>query len=449
MTENTDRVEKRLQRIKQIYERIDEICNSLPDSIPKDKKKWIKDTILGDADLKELMDGIDNNRPPRFFLIGRTGVGKSSLINALCGSYVASVGDTRSCTNTVNTHHCKCEGRVLMEVLDTRGIAESEPLNQEISAEDMILKQINEFSPDVAILVLNCTHRDDIVSDIEFLKKASHSFRENNGVDLPILVVLNKADEIAPARIKESANYSKVKLDNINDVVQYYKEIIIKHDLHPKQIVAVSSLLEWMTEDGKEVSTKEIEKMTSEEIDSLKISFDGRYNIDELYDFLEDAIQDYAAKMGLRMATRLSNIVDRIARHLTKVFSAIAATIAAVPIPISDIFPLIVIQAVLVQLIAALSGQDLSIEAAKDFAIGLGGISGVGFALRFTAQQVTKLLNLFAPGVGSAASAGIAALGTAGMGKAARLYYIQGRTLEEAKKTYKESQKKGTTHLEM
>ena len=44
------------------------------------------------------MKEIDIHRPSRIFMIGRTGVGKSSLINALCGVYVAPVSDTRSCT---------------------------------------------------------------------------------------------------------------------------------------------------------------------------------------------------------------------------------------------------------------------------------------------------------------------------------------------------------------
>ena len=68
------------------------------------------------------MEGIDNHRPPRIFLIGRTGVGKSSLINALCGAYVAGVSDTKSCTEDVQIYECKDNDRVLMQILDTREI---------------------------------------------------------------------------------------------------------------------------------------------------------------------------------------------------------------------------------------------------------------------------------------------------------------------------------------
>lgn len=53
-----------------------------------------------------------------------------------------------------------------MELCDTRGFAESESLNAVVSAEQMLIDQINEFSPDVAILMLNCTHRDDVDTDV-------------------------------------------------------------------------------------------------------------------------------------------------------------------------------------------------------------------------------------------------------------------------------------------
>ncbi len=67
-----------------------------------------------------------------------------------------------------------------MEIIDTRGIAESESINDSVSAEEMLINQINEFSPDVAIMMLNCTHRDDVNSDVEFLKKLSKTYADIN-----------------------------------------------------------------------------------------------------------------------------------------------------------------------------------------------------------------------------------------------------------------------------
>ena len=126
MKDDSMKIEQRLQNMKNFYTKVGDLLDNLPDAIPEKARQKIRDTILGDEELKNLMDGVDSHRPPRIFLIGRTGVGKSSLINALCGAYVAPVSDTRSCTETAQTYQCKDGERTLMEILDTRGIAESD-----------------------------------------------------------------------------------------------------------------------------------------------------------------------------------------------------------------------------------------------------------------------------------------------------------------------------------
>ena len=177
--------------MKNFYLRVGDILDSLPDAIPDKTKDMLKNTILGDNELKSLMEGIDSHRPPRIFIIGRTGVGKSSLINALCGAYVAKVNDTRSCTEGAEIYQCMDGDRTLMEILDTRGNDESESLNNDVSAEEMLVNQINEFSPDVAIMMLNCTHRDDIVTDVKFMKKVAKDYADTNNLRLPIMVPRN------------------------------------------------------------------------------------------------------------------------------------------------------------------------------------------------------------------------------------------------------------------
>lgn len=444
MKDNNMKIEQRLKNMKNFYIKAGVMIDNLPDIIPEDTKKMLKDTILGDKDLNKLMEGIDTHRPPRIFLIGRTGVGKSSLINALCGTYTAHVSDTKSCTENAEIYQCKDNDRVMMEILDTRGIAESESLNETISAEKMLINEINEFSPDVTILMLNCTHRDDIISDVEFLKKVAKKYEAVNKLKIPIVVVVNKCDEMAPTRHKIPSEYPEKKIDKINEVVQNYKSIIVKNGLKIDNIIAVSSLIDWQTPEGMEIAVEDIKNLPKYDVDNLQIAFDGRYKIEELLDILEEAIIDFEAQMGLRMASRLKEVVNRIARQLNKIFSGISATIALMPIPVSDIYVLLVLQCVLVSLIASLSGRDISLDTAKEFIFGMGGIAGAGYAFRLVAQQGAKFLNLVVPGSGSVVSSGIAVLGTTAIGNAAITYYIDGETLDEAKSKFEEAKKKFT-----
>ena len=427
--------------MKNFYTKVGDLLDNLPDAIPEKARQKIRDTILGDEELKNLMDGVDSHRPPRIFLIGRTGVGKSSLINALCGAYVAPVSDTRSCTETAQTYQCKDGERTLMEILDTRGIAESDNLNAEISAEDMLINQVKEFSPDVAIFMLNCTHRDDVGSDVNFLKKLSESYAQAYNMRLPIVAVVNKCDEMAPSRLKNPNEYTESKTKKIAEQVQHYKEIIVKNNLKIDDIIAVSSLIDWMTADGTEIDADSIESLPISDIENLQIAFDGRYHIEKLLNILEKAILDFSARMGLRMALKFQEVVRRIANQLNKSFSAMSATVALSPIPISDIYILLLLQGILVCLIASLSGRDISLDTAKEFVLSMGGIAGAGYGFRLLAQQASKILNVFWAGSGSAVSASIAALGTSAIGKAAIAYYIDDKTIEEAKSTFEASRK--------
>ena len=441
MKDENMKIEQRMQNMKNFYIKAGDLIDKLPDAIPDKTRTALKDAILGDAELKKLMEGIDSHRPPRIFLIGRTGVGKSSLINALCGAYVASVSDTRSCTTGAEIYRCMDGDRVLMEICDTRGIAESESLNSEISAEEMLINEINEFSPDVAILMLNCTHRDDVGTDVQFLKKLAKSYAEINDMRLPIVVVVNKCDEMAPARFKVPKEYPQNKIAKINEVVQYYKGIIVRNGLKIDNIIAVSSLIDWKTPDGMEIDVEDIDNLPQYDIENLQIAFDGRYQIEELLDILESAIQDFEAQMGLRMAARLNDVVHRLARHLNRIFCGIAATIALTPIPVSDIYVLRILQSALVALIASLSGRDISFDTAKEFIFSVGGVGLFGYGFRLLAQQASKFLNAIWPGAGSAVSSGVAAVGTGAIGKAAIAYYIDDATIEAAKAQFEKSKK--------
>ena len=70
MKDDKMKIEQRMQNMKKFYIKAGDLIDKLPDAIPEKTRTMLKDTILGDAELKNLMEGIDSHRPPRIFLIG-------------------------------------------------------------------------------------------------------------------------------------------------------------------------------------------------------------------------------------------------------------------------------------------------------------------------------------------------------------------------------------------
>ncbi|MEY2576117.1 MAG: uncharacterized protein QOF80_1604 [Verrucomicrobiota bacterium] len=127
-----------------------------------------------------------------------------------------------------------------------------------------------------------------------------------------------------------------------------------------------------------------------------------------------------------------------IAQTLVKSTTAICAAIGAQPIPLADLPILTALQLVMVSGVMYISGRERSLRAATEFITALGVNVGAGMILR----EGTRALLKFFPGWGNVVCGAVAGAGTYAIGRAAIVYFLEGLTLGDARRTYLSSRKK-------
>ena len=134
-----------------------------------------------------------------------------------------------------------------------------------------------------------------------------------------------------------------------------------------------------------------------------------------------------------------------IARVLVKSTTAICTAIGAQPIPLADLPILTTLQLMMVSGIMYLSGRERSLRAATEFIAALGANVGAGMLLREGTRAVLK----FFPGWGNVVCGMVAGAGTYAIGRAAIVYFIEGLSLKDARRTYLRSRKERSKAKQM
>ena len=127
-----------------------------------------------------------------------------------------------------------------------------------------------------------------------------------------------------------------------------------------------------------------------------------------------------------------------VAQVLVKSTTAICAAIGAQPIPLADLPILTTLQLVMVSGIMHISGRERSLRAATEFIGALGANVGAGMLLREGTRAVLK----FFPGWGNVVCGMVAGAGTYAIGRAATVFFLEGVSLKDARRTYLASRKK-------
>jgi uncharacterized protein (DUF697 family) len=139
------------------------------------------------------------------------------------------------------------------------------------------------------------------------------------------------------------------------------------------------------------------------------------------------AVPDVAKMEAARVLPFASRGRRELANRIVRASSTIALTIGLAPVPLSDAFFIAPLQLVMVSAIAHLGGREWNKKAVAQWIASMGVVGGAGLGLRWTAQQLAKLV----PGAGTIVSAGVAGAGTVTLGQSAIAYFLRDKKIEE------------------
>jgi uncharacterized protein (DUF697 family) len=397
-------------RTRELIDSINVSFDGLTGDLPKPARDWLRQKVLGAA-IGEIETLIQEARPPVFYLLGRSGHGKSSLLNALAGREVAEVGHVRPQTPGADPYFITFE-EVFAEwqVVDSRGIFET-PVGEAgaIDPVEQAKADIAHFRPDVILHVVTASEARTLSNDFRVFAEIQREIVKDRGAAIPTVMVLTKVDLLGdPDAWPPSAHAHKAGL--IHDLLEYVSRDALGSE--PQRIDANSTLAGYRLAGHDYVG-----------VVPVSVYPPRRWNVEALEDFIgrylpQSAILDYA------QALQRKELLRRVSTSLTRRFSAAASGIGSAPVPVADIAVLTPLQALLVALIAGLSCRRFSLDAATEFTAATGVNLGVAFVAREGARAAVKLV----PGVGSAISGAVAGAVTYGIGRSAEAYFFAGET---------------------
>ena len=380
------------------------------------------------AELRELL--LDT-RPPRLVMLGRRGAGKSALINAIFGQKVAEVGHVD--IGTAEPRWFLYEGELgSVEVLDTRGFQEARRPGEDGPARDIVDSIVHACAQRAADAVLFLVKAKEVraalEADVELLDEICTGLDAGHGSKVPVIGVVTQCDELEPKYVRlhlpeaEDPAELREKEAHVRQAEDILRWRLQEHDRLREQLVTVIGVCAYMSwrADGSH-------------------RHDERWRIQELVRLLFSELPN-EARLEFARLSRVKSVQKELGHKLTLSVASLCAGIAATPIPVADIIPLTGLQVMLVIGIGYVAGRTLTVKSAAEVLTALGVNVGAALALREAARALIKFVF---PGGGSPISAGVAFAGTAGIGKAAVAYFIEGASAEEARRVYQSSRDEG------
>lgn len=169
---------------------------------------------------------------PRIGIFGKTGVGKSSLCNALFGKDICPISDVEACTRNTQEVLLELGGSRGIKLLDVPGVGESSSRDEEYA--ELYSRLLPELD-----LVLWIIKSDDraLASDENFYKNIVKPHIEEGK---PFFFVLNQVDKIEPFREwnDEKHEPGPKQFQNIHRKVD---DVSVFFDVAPSKVIPVSA----------------------------------------------------------------------------------------------------------------------------------------------------------------------------------------------------------------
>lgn len=367
-------------------------------------------------DFSLLRELVLESRPPRILILGRRGAGKSSLVNAIFGTKVAAVGAVVSETGKPSWHYFDSPSGSL-HVLDTRGLGDltkPESANFENALDD-IQSAVDETMPDAILFLCKAKEVDArIAEDIQSVSHIRAYIQEKHDYSIPVVAAVTQVDELDPKR-EDPPYQSSDKQKNIFDAVAAISKALYDADIPLAKTVPVSAYAEY---------------------DGDNRTYENYWNIDVLIEYLIKVLPT-CTHLTIARLSKIKNLQRKNARILVQTTANLCAGIATTPIPVADLIPITLTQITMIMGIGFVSGREVSKKTAVEFLSAIGVNVSSGMVFRELARALVKWI---IPVGGLVISASVAFAGTYAIGESAIAYFINKKSVEEAKRIYEEEQ---------
>jgi len=393
---------------KKFRSNIDSLLNKMP--IEEETKQILENKVLGEA-FSELDEIIGESRPPRILVFGRSGAGKSSLINALANKKVTEVGNIKPTTVESEVYDIDFpEQNAKWQVIDSRGLFESVSPDGDVPEDtiSLVKKDIDKYKPDILLHVMTPDQVRAGEDDFEVVNQ----LRNEISSFPPMIYCLNKIDShISPTDEWPPEQNESLRKDIVENM-NFVSDLLGETNKEPFD--NKSALNGYKFDSNKHIG-----------VVPLYLKNEPYWNIETLSLFMGRLLPN-SAQLQFAQAQRREQLMRDISRDTTHRFSVIAANIGVINTPGADIAILTPLQLLLVGIIGAYSGRELNKDTVKEF-LKAGGLSmGAGFVGREAFRAVSQMF----PGIGSGISASIAAGTTWSIGRAAEEYFFDGKVID-------------------